>query len=418
MKIPDRARYDYVACKSSEFIAEENITYFPISPYEIIKRHKWALNTYSTLAKQMNCTIDDISAAFRTDEAYTIFNGNNYSIAYNDTKYADRIWFTLMHEVGHIYLNHFENFEKTIIRRNEMSKNEYKVLENEANAFARNVLAPAPIIEQLPEKSKENICSFFHMSNDAAKTRLDLLHSDMYWNNYTKVTFKIISRFLDYFNNKHCNICNSTSTAKSNFCPICGSHSLLWGNGKMKYPVKIKVNEKSKALRCPICDNEEISPEGAYCHICGSELVNHCANIDEFGNGCGALASGNARYCIYCGSETTFSLSKLLIPWDKEQESLNEEINLDAIIQDWNKIVKEQGGGAPCYLRDTRLENGGDNCICIVFPDSINYDMGKRPSVIGELERYIFVHYGKMVSFKTRVSSLPDGVEEEGLPFI
>ena len=153
MKIPDRARYDYVACKSSEFIAEENITYFPISPYEIIKRHKWALNTYSTLAKQMNCTIDDISAAFRTDEAYTIFNGNNYSIAYNDTKYADRIWFTLMHEVGHIYLNHFENFEKTIIRRNEMSKNEYKVLENEANAFARNVLAPAPIIEQLPEKS-------------------------------------------------------------------------------------------------------------------------------------------------------------------------------------------------------------------------------------------------------------------------
>lgn len=418
MKIPDRARYDYVACKSSEFIAEENITYFPISPYEFIKRHKWALNTYSTLAKQMNCTIDDISAAFRTDEAYTIFNGNNYSIAYNDTKYADRIWFTLMHEVGHIYLNHFENFEKTIIRRNEMSKNEYKVLENEANAFARNVLAPAPIIEQLPEKSKENICSFFHMSNDAAKTRLDLLHSDMYWNNYTKVTFKIISRFLDYFNNKHCNICNSTSTAKSNFCPICGSHSLLWGNGKMKYPVKIKVNEKSKALRCPICDNEEISPEGAYCHICGSELVNHCANIDEFGNGCGALASGNARYCIYCGSETTFSLSKLLIPWDKEQESLNEEINLDAIIQDWNKIVKEQGGGAPCYLRDTRLENGGDNCICIVFPDSINYDMGKRPSVIGELERYIFVHYGKMVSFKTRVSSLPDGVEEEGLPFI
>ena len=290
MKVPDRARYDYVACKSSEFIAEENITYFPISPYEIIKRHKWALNTYSTLAKQMNCTIDDISAAFRTDEAYTIFNGNNYSIAYNDTKYADRIWFTLMHEVGHIYLNHFENFEKTIIRRNEMSKNEYKVLENEANAFARNVLAPAPIIEQLPEKSKENICSFFHMSNDAAKTRLDLLHSDMYWNNYTKVTFKIISRFLDYFNNKHCNICNSTSTAKSNFCPICGSHSLLWGNGKMKYPVKIKVNEKSKALRCPICDNEEISPEGAYCHICGSELVNHCANIDEFGNGCGALA--------------------------------------------------------------------------------------------------------------------------------
>lgn len=72
MKIPDKARYYYVAYRSSEFIIEENITCFPVSPYEIIKRHKWALTTYSTLAKEMCCDIDDISSAFMTDEAYTI----------------------------------------------------------------------------------------------------------------------------------------------------------------------------------------------------------------------------------------------------------------------------------------------------------------------------------------------------------
>ncbi len=419
MKIPDKARYDYVACKSSEFITEENITYFPISPYEIIKRHKWALNTYSSLAKQMSCTIDDISAAFRTDEAYTIFNGNNYTIAYNDAKYADRIWFTLMHEIGHIYLNHFKDFEKTIIRRGEMSKGEYKILENEANAFARNVLSPAPIVEQLNEKSTDKLCIYFHLSKDAASARLDFLHSDMYWNNYTKVTFKIISRFMDYFNNKHCNICNSTSTAKSNFCPICGSNSLLWGNGKMKYPVKIKVNEKSKALRCPICDNEEISPEGAYCFICGCELINRCTNFDDYGNGCGALAAANARYCIYCGAETTFFQNKLLIPWDEEKKSLNKGISLDTIMNDWDTIINKQGGGARSYLRNTLLENGGNDCICIVFPDSMSYDMGRRPTVISELERYIENHYEKSVYFKTRLQNmpiLPDGVEYEGLP--
>ncbi|WP_455650323.1 ImmA/IrrE family metallo-endopeptidase [Enterocloster citroniae] len=222
------------------------------------------------------------------------------------------------------------------------------------------------------------------------------------------------------FETKHCSICQSTKIMPdTTFCPICGKSSFQYGEGKMKYQIKIKVNEKSKALRCPICDNEEVSPEGDYCSICGCELTNRCTNVDNFGNGCGALAAANARYCIYCGSETTFSLNKLLIPWDEEQKSLNNEINLDTIMNDWNSIINNQGGGARSYLRNTLLENGGNNCICIVFPDSMSFDMGRRPTVIGELERYIENHYGKSVYFKTRLQNmpiLPDGVEYEGLP--
>lgn len=411
MKIPNKARYNYVACKSSEFITEENITHFPISPYEIIKRHKWALNTYSSLAKQMKCTIDDISAAFCTDEAYTIFNGNNYTIAYNDTKYADRIWFTLMHEIGHIYLNHFKDFEKTIISRNELSKGEYKILENEANAFARNVLSPAPVVEQLKEKSTDKLCIYFHLSKDAASARLDFLHSDMYWNNYTKVTFKILSRFLNYFNIKHCSICSNSSPSKADFCSICGSASFKWGDGKMKYPTKIKMNENSKAVRCPICDNEEVPSEGEYCPICGIELVNRCSNVDSYGNGCGALAAGNARHCLLCGAETTFYLNKLLKPWDEELALLNEDEDFNIITNDWNKIILEQGGGTRSYLKNSVLEFSDNNCFCIVFSDPMNYDMGKRPSVIGELENYISSHYGKNVYFKTRLQSISDPIE-------
>ena len=57
----------------------------------------------------------------------------------------------------------------------------------------------------------------------------------------------------------------------------------------MKYPTRIKVNENSKALRCPICDNEEVPLDGDYCPICGADLINRCSNIDSYGNGCGAL---------------------------------------------------------------------------------------------------------------------------------
>lgn len=85
----------------------------------------------------------------------------------------------------------------------------------------------------------------------------------------------------------------------------------------MKYPTKIRLDQNSKAIRCPVCDNEEISPNGNYCPICGTYLINECTNYDnEYGEGCGRLAAENARYCIYCGASTTFQRNKILKPWN------------------------------------------------------------------------------------------------------
>ena len=56
------------------------------------------------------------------------------------------------------------------------------------------------------------------------------------------------------------------------------------------------------------------------------------------------------------------------------------------------------------YLRDTVVEPGGEGCLTIVFLDSMNYDMGKRPTVIGELERKVEDRYGRSIYFKTRLA--------------
>lgn len=60
-----------------------------------------------------------------------------------------------------------------------------------------------------------------------------------------------------------------------------------------------------------------------------------------------------------------------------------EDLNL--IRNEWAKIVRSIGGGARSYLRDTVVEPGGEGCLTIVFLDPMSYDMGKRPTVIGEL---------------------------------
>ncbi len=62
----------------------------------------------------------------------------------NDTiRSQGRIRFTLMHEIAHILLTHLIDFNETILIRNALTKSKYKILENESNAFARNVLIPA-----------------------------------------------------------------------------------------------------------------------------------------------------------------------------------------------------------------------------------------------------------------------------------
>lgn len=78
--------------------------------------------------------------------------------------------------------------------------------------------------------------------------------------------------------------------------------------------------------------------------------------------------------------------------------------DLKLVRNEWAKIVRSIGGGARSYLRDTVVEPGGEGCLTIVFMDPMNYDMGKRPTVIGELERYAETNYGRSIYFKTRLA--------------
>ena len=55
-------------------------------------------------------------------------------------------------------------------------------------------------------------------------------------------------------------------------------------------------------------------------------------------------------------------------------------------------------------LRDTVVEPGGDSCLTIVFMDPMNYDMGKRPTVIGQLEQLVQEKYNRSIYFKTRLA--------------
>ena len=74
-----------------------------------------------------------------------------------------------------------------------------------------------------------------------------------------------------------------------------------------------EMDENMRIIRCPRCGNEIFDDDAEYCQICGLALYNYCVGqliYDDFGNVEGRdkqhKNKGNARYCKYCGAETTY----------------------------------------------------------------------------------------------------------------
>lgn len=77
--------------------------------------------------------------------------------------------------------------------------------------------------------------------------------------------------------------------------------------------------------------------------------------------------------------------------------------DLNMVRNEWGKIVRAMGMSVrPCY-RETVVEPAGESCLCIVFCDPMNFSMGSRPSILGDIERYVEEMYGKSIYFKARL---------------
>ena len=91
---------------------------------------------------------------------------NRVEILYNDTKDYSTIKFTLAHELGHIVLGHKED--------NDISQ-------KEANCFARNLLCPVPVIDELELKTVNDLVIVFEVGEPMATVSLNYFESDRYY---------------------------------------------------------------------------------------------------------------------------------------------------------------------------------------------------------------------------------------------
>nr|DAS50865.1 MAG TPA: IrrE protein [Caudoviricetes sp.] len=331
-----------------------NVLNFPVDIKTLIKSEGIKLKKYSTVAKKVGITVEEVCKEYQTDLAY-IFRDNTgkYAIAYNDTKPEYMIRFSLAHELGHYVLLHLEDFDETVLRYrgSNLTEKKYSVLEREANCFARNLISPAPIADLIPQ---EVYREYFGIGFEAKQTRIGCLSSDKY---YTKLLSDDIDEmhFLNLRKRlKHahqCSVCNAIFSKKSiSYCPFCGDaaptklsiqetiHIKTKGD-YMKYS-SIELDENNFPFSCPRCENEDIDSSDKFCSICATYLRNICIGSGPFDEnsfspyptfelyketqGCGKTLPGFARYCPDCGGKSSYYFQGLLKNWNLEKDIAEE----------------------------------------------------------------------------------------------
>ena len=93
--------------------------------------------------------------------------------------------FTVAHELGHIFLEHFEKAGTIVLTCTSVPQEDYMEYEKEANVFARNLLSPAPLALDIIDDDDEeyeksaDLQSAFSITETASYIRLKYLHRDL-----------------------------------------------------------------------------------------------------------------------------------------------------------------------------------------------------------------------------------------------
>ncbi|MBE5966421.1 MAG: ImmA/IrrE family metallo-endopeptidase [Lachnospiraceae bacterium] len=137
--------YEHIKSATLKVFIDCNVKSFPIDCFEILEFYKLKAHSYESLPAKLKEYCIKYS-----DDAL------NYKdkICYNSDLPPGRIRFSLMHELGHVILKH--------------SQNRTQELEQEANFFASNILAPRMAIHYAGCKNQNDVSKLFHITDEAA----------------------------------------------------------------------------------------------------------------------------------------------------------------------------------------------------------------------------------------------------------
>jgi len=329
--IPLNPRWAHAYSSARDFIKERDIRWLPVDLFDIYQNEGWLITT-ADYGCELFPNYD--WSNFYSDEidAVTYKKNGYYITIYNEKFPIERIRWTLAHEIGHIKLGHLDKFGETKFFRSGLTEEKYGVLEQEAHAFASELLTPSVPLLACHITESCDIQRECLVSKEAAVKREITLKKRKTQGIFIKEVIFYKLQFSKFIFQRKCSQCNHYFVIpEAKFCPICGDNAIKWGKDKDSVVYEeIKLDSQGKAIVCPVCGNEKIMAEGDYCHICGTNLVNKCMgtiveydrNEPVYENACdNRLLLGNARHCHHCGGVSSYHHHNVLMDWNEAEES-------------------------------------------------------------------------------------------------
>lgn len=147
-------RYDKIKDEIVDLYEDHGVCALPIDCIGLAQRMKVRLMAYSQLTKKkLTAAYAMSSDGFLLPLECKLTGQMEYVIYYNDDNCHERQRFTIMHEIGHIVLDHCE---------------ESDLAEAEANFFAKYSLAPPPLVNEIEVEDYYDMAIKFDLSLQCA----------------------------------------------------------------------------------------------------------------------------------------------------------------------------------------------------------------------------------------------------------
>lgn len=145
-------QYEFIKGEVSHIFEQHKIKCIPVCGFEIASKMNVTLIPYSSLSKKKRLTAMETSE----DGFFLAIEDHEY-IFYNDINrsYERQNW-TLLHEIGHIVLDHTGFEELTDLE------------EDEANFFAKYAIAPPVLVHKIGAESPNDIYDIFDITYEAS----------------------------------------------------------------------------------------------------------------------------------------------------------------------------------------------------------------------------------------------------------
>lgn len=198
----------------------------PVDPIAVAASAGISVLPFSQVTQNAAWDPWNLNAALGMSHATTISYPGFCVIYRDEVQDAGRLRWAVAHELGHLFLNHFRDYPDQMSPGFSADSG----LEAEADIFARNLLAPVPLVDVIRyNRPRQARAPLFGLSRSAWMRRLETLAEDRSFLS-AEMADAVLYPFRSYLLKRRCARCGRVFEDRRDAgrCPGCKGEELEW----------------------------------------------------------------------------------------------------------------------------------------------------------------------------------------------